>query len=267
MNTVTSKDGTAIAYDKSGKGPALILVGGALSNRSADGVITELLAPHFTVIAYDRRGRGESGDTQPYAVEREIEDIDALIKEAAGGSAYAFGQSSGAVLALEAAAHGLAITKLAMYEPPFGVDESRPPLPENYVGRLTDLIVSDRRGDAVELFMAAAVGVPAEMLAGMRQMPMWPDLEAAAPTLLYDQAVMDASQQDSSLRNEVMSAVKASTLVMDGGASPAWLRNAAQAAADAIPNARRRTLEGQTHGVAMEAPHILAQALIEYFNS
>jgi pimeloyl-ACP methyl ester carboxylesterase len=265
VNTVTSKDGTTIAYDKSGEGPALILVGPALSNRSADGPFAELLAPHFTVIAYDRRGRGESGDTQPYAVEREIEDIDALIK-AVGGSAYAFGQSSGGVLAMEAAAHGLAITKLAMFEPPFGVDESRPPLPENYITHLTDLIASGRRGDAVEYFMSKAVGVPAEMLSGMRHMPMWPDLEAAAPTLLYDQAVMDASMQGSSLRSDVLGAVKALTLVMDGGASPMWLRNPVQAATDAIPNARRRTLEGQTHGIMMEAPHILAQALIEYFN-
>ncbi|MEO8425181.1 MAG: alpha/beta hydrolase, partial [Actinomycetota bacterium] len=155
MNTVTSKDGTTIAFDRYGEGPAIVPVGGAFQHRAIDpstAHLAELLAPQFTVYHYDRRGRGGSGDTAPYAVEREIEDIDALIQEA-GGSAFAFGMSSGAVLALEAAAHGLAITKLALYEPPFFVDDSRPPLPADYLERLTDLLANDRRGDAVELFM------------------------------------------------------------------------------------------------------------------
>src|SRR5512136_1391077 len=130
MQKVTSKDGTPIAFGKTGHGPAIILVSGALGDRSAAAPLTPLLAPHFTVLAYDRRGRGDSGDTAPYTVEREVEDIDALIKEG-GGTAFVFGHSSGAVLALEAAARRPTITKLALYEPPFIVDDSRPPVPKD----------------------------------------------------------------------------------------------------------------------------------------
>src|SRR5437016_1477690 len=144
MDTVRSEDGTTIAFDRSGAGPALILVGGALQQRAIDprtAHLAELLAPHFTVFHYDRRGRGDSGDTQPYAVEREVDDLAALIKEA-GGSAFVFGMSSGAALALEAARRGLAISKLALYEPPFIVDDSRPPVPEDYVSQLDALVAS-----------------------------------------------------------------------------------------------------------------------------
>ncbi|HEX6509728.1 MAG TPA: alpha/beta hydrolase, partial [Chloroflexota bacterium] len=144
MPQVISKDGTAIAYERSGDGPPIILVAGASADRSADAPLAALLAQHFTVFNYDRRGRGDSGDTLPYAVEREIEDIDALVTEA-GGSAYVYGSSSGAVLALDAAAHGLPITKLALYEAPFIADDSRPPLPDDYVSRLTELAATRRR--------------------------------------------------------------------------------------------------------------------------
>src|SRR5512136_3089047 len=148
MQKVTSKDGTPIAFGKTGHGPAIILVSGALGDRSAAAPLTPLLSPHFTVLAYDRRGRGDSGDTAPYAVEREVEDIDALVTEA-GGSAFVYGHSSGAVLALEAAARGLAITRLALYEPPFIVDNSHPPVSADYVARLNQLVAAGRRGDAV----------------------------------------------------------------------------------------------------------------------
>src|SRR5438552_7726832 len=168
MRTVISKDGTAIAFDQSGQGPALILVAGATATRVAEAELSAHLAPHFTVFAYDRRGRGESGDTAPYAVEREVEDIEALINEA-GGSAFVFGHSSGAVLALEAARRlATKITKLAVYEPPFIVDDSRPPLPEDYVTQLTELVSSGRRSEAVEYFMTKAVGVPVQEVAQMR---------------------------------------------------------------------------------------------------
>jgi pimeloyl-ACP methyl ester carboxylesterase len=145
-------------------GSPLILVGGGLSDRSASAPLAALLASHFTVFAYDRRGRGDSGDRAPYAVEREVEDIQALIAEA-GGSAFVFGHSSGAVLALETGARGLAITKLALYEPPFMIDKSRPPLPKDYRERLRDLLSWGRRGEAVEYFMTIAVGVPTEAVA------------------------------------------------------------------------------------------------------
>src|SRR5437763_11255965 len=164
LRKVRSKDGTAIAFDQSGDGPAIILVGGAMSTRSASGPLAALLAPRFTVFAYDRRGRGDSGDTAPYAIEREVDDLDALIT-AAGGSAFVVGHSSGAALALEAAARGLAITKLALYERPFIVDASRPALRGAYVTQLTALLAPGSRGDAVAYLMTTGVGDPGEVAA------------------------------------------------------------------------------------------------------
>ena len=192
MNQVISKDGTVIAFDRLGDGPALILVGGAFQHRAIDprtAQLAALLARHFTTFHYDRRGRGDSLDTQPYAVEREVEDLAALITEA-GGQAAVFGMSSGAVLALEAAKSGLAITKLALYEPPFNAgDESGRQASENYTRQLTALLSEGRRGDAVALAMTTW-GAPAEAIAGMRQTPIWPLFESVAPTLAYDNAIM-----------------------------------------------------------------------------
>ena len=167
MATTPSKDGTKIAYDKTGQGPTLIVVAGAFQDRMAMAAYAEPLSKHFTVFNYDRRGRGESGDTPPYAVEREIEDIDALI-QVAGGSAFVFGGSSGGVLTLDAAAYGSNITKLALYEPPFVVDDSRDPVPENIVDQLRDMIASGRRGDAAETFMTKGSLMPADMVSAMR---------------------------------------------------------------------------------------------------
>jgi len=185
MGKIVSKDGTNITYDKTGRGPPLIIVAGAFQDRMAMAAYAEPLSKHFTVYNYDRRGRGESGDTQPYAVAREIEDIDALIREA-GGSAFVFGGSSGGVLTLDAAAHGSDITKLAIYEPPFVVDDSRDPVPENMVDQLNDMIVSGRRGEAAETFMTKGSLMPADMVAGMRAQPFWRGVEAVAHTLVYD---------------------------------------------------------------------------------
>ena len=180
MKKVTSKDGTTIAFDQGGAGPPLILVGGATATRRDYVPLAAVLAPHFTVFSYDRRGRGDSGDTLPYAVEREIEDMDAVINEA-GGSAFVFGHSSGAVLALEAARTlPSKITKLAVYEPPFIVDNSRSPLPEDYVAQLNAAIAAGRRGDAVEILMTKTVGVPAPFVAQMRNDPSWAAFEAVA---------------------------------------------------------------------------------------
>src|SRR5229473_8283721 len=184
MRKVISKDGTPIAFDQSGQGPAIILVAGATATRLAEASLAAALAPHFTVFAYDRRGRGDSGDTAPYSVEREVEDIEALIKEA-GGSAFVFGISSGAALALEAANRGLAIRQLALYEAPFIVDDSRPPIPNDFLARLDELISSKRRGDAVRLFMKL-VGVPGIFILLMRFMPAWSKLTAVAHTIAYD---------------------------------------------------------------------------------
>jgi pimeloyl-ACP methyl ester carboxylesterase len=261
-NKVVSKDGTPIAFERSGSGPAAILVAGALSDRSASASLAALLADHFTVYNFDRRGKGESGDTPPYAVEREVEDIEALIDEA-GGSAFLYGISSGAALALEAAAQlPTKVKKLALYEPPFIVDDSRPALPKDYINHLKELVASGRRGDAVEYFMTVGVTVPAEMVAMMRNDPMWGHLEAVAHTLPYDGAYMGDNMSGKPLPAGEWASAKMPTLVMDGGASPAWLHNAADAAGKALPNAQRRTLEGQTHGVEAEA---LAPVLVEFF--
>jgi len=260
MSKVTSKDGTTIAFDQSGKGPAVVLVGGILGDRSQQAPLAPLLAEHFTVFNYDRRGHGESGDTPPYAVEREIEDLEALIEEA-GGSAFVYCTSGCAVLALEAAAHGLApnIKKLAIWEPPYIVDDSRPPAPRDYKAQLTELLSSGRRGDMVELFFTKAVGMPVEFVAQMRQAPFWPAQEAFAHTLIYDATIMG----DYSLPSERMATVTVPALVIDGGETP-WLSHAAQEVADALPNAQRRTLKGQPHNVAPEA---LAPALVEFFKA
>ena len=268
MRTVISKDGTPIAFDQSGQGPALILVAGATATRVAAASLAAALAPHFTVFAYDRRGRGESGDTTPYAVEREVEDIEALINEA-GGPAFVFGHSSGAVLALEAARLlPTKITKLALYEPPFIIDDSRPPAPEDYVSHLIELVSSGRQGEAVEYFMAEAVGVPAEMVAQMRQSPMWPGLEEVAHTLAYDGTIMGNTQKGDPLPLRKWASVTVPTLVMDGTVflgradRHVFMHHGAQELANVLPDAQRRTLEGQDHGAADE---VLAPALKEFF--
>ncbi len=245
MNTLTSRDGTTIAFDQLGDGPPVILVCGGSTDRLANAPLAEFLAPHFSVFNYDRRGRGDSGDTPPYAVEREVEDLDAVIA-AAGGSASVYGTSSGAALALEAAASGLVITKLALWEPPYILDESRRP-PANTARTYTELVAAGRRGDAVEYFMATVVGLPPEFVAEARRAPWWPAQEALAHTLAYDATIMG----DYSLPSERLASVTIPTLVIDGGASFPWMSETAQALADTLPNAERRTLEGQTHNVAL----------------
>jgi pimeloyl-ACP methyl ester carboxylesterase len=258
MNKVTSKDGTKIVFEKSGKGPAVVLVGGILGDRSQQAPLAALLLENFTVFNYDRRGHGQSEDTPPYAVDREIEDLEAMINEA-GGSAFVYGTSGCAVLALEAAARGLApkMKKLAMWEPPYIVDDSRPPAPPDYQEQLTELQTTGRRGDMLELFFTKAVGLPAEFVAQMRQAPFWAAQEALAHTLINNAMIMG----DFSLPAERIATVNLPILVMDGGETP-WLTHAAQAVAAALPNAQRRSLKGQPHNVAPEA---MAPVLIEFF--
>jgi pimeloyl-ACP methyl ester carboxylesterase len=258
---VTSRDGTTIAFDRSGEGPPVVLVGGALADRSAAAELSARLAPHLTVIAFDRRGRGDSGDTPPYVVDREVEDIETLIL-AVGGPASVLGHSSGAVLALESARlHPELIAKLALYEPPFIVDESRSLLPADYVTHLEDLVSDGRRGDAVEFFLTTAVGVPAEVVAGMRGQPFWSSLEATAHTLAYDGTIMGGTMGGSPAPLRRWASVGTPALVMDGGASPEWQRHAVRALVEVLPNARHLTLEGQDHGPDSE---VLAPALLEF---
>lgn len=265
MSTIISRDGTSIAYDKAGKGPALILVDGALCYRTSgpSGPLAALLAQHFTVFTYDRRGRGDSTDTKPYAIEREVEDIEALIHEA-GGSAYVYGISSGAALALEAANRLPAITKLALYEAPFVIDNSRTPVPEEYLAQLDGLIATNRRSAAVKHFMRKGVGLPAVLVAIMPLMPAWSKLKAVAHTLHYDTILTVDNQRGQSLTANRWSSVKVPTLVAVGGKSPAWMRNAMQSLASGLPNAKHQTLEGQTH---MVKPGALAPVLTEFFTA
>ena len=262
MNRTFSKDGTPIAFDRSGKGPALILVDGALCYRASgpSGPLAARLSEHFTVITYDRRGRGDSGDTAPYAVEREVEDIDALIREI-GEPPFVYGVSSGAALALEAANRGLPIKKLALYEAPFIVDDASPPLPEDFLTRLNEAIASHRPGDAVTLFLRR-VGVPAVFIALMRVLPVWSKLKAVAHTLPYDITIVQDNQRGKPLSATRWARATMPTLVMDGGKSPAWMRHAMRALASVLSNATYRTLEGQTHMVKPK-PH--APALVEFF--
>jgi pimeloyl-ACP methyl ester carboxylesterase len=259
MRTVTSADGTAIAFDQLGAGPPVMMVVGAFDTRSTTGPLAAALQDRFTIFNYDRRGRGDSGDTPPYSVEREIEDLDALITEA-GGSAAVFGYSSGATLALKAAAHGLAITKLALYEPPFLVDESHPRPPADLAEQLAQLISAGRRGDAVELFQTKAVGIPEDVVAQMRHAPFRPALEAIAHTLVYDATIIG----DLTLPTELLGSIATPTLVIDGEKTLPVMRDAARAVADALPNGRRSTLADQTHDIS---PDATAAVVEDFFSS
>ena len=264
MEKLRSKDGTAIAYEQEGRGPALVLVDGALCSRAFGPMkaVSAALQSHFTVFRYDRRGRGDSGNTLPYSVEREIEDLGAVIA-AAGGSAYVCGLSSGAALALETAACGAPVRKLALYEAPFIVDDTRPPLPGDFLANLKDAIAQDRRGEAVKQFMKL-VGVPGFGICMMRLMPVWRKLKAVAHTLPYDISIVAENQRGKPLPLGRWAGATAPTLVMDGGKSPAWMRNAMKALADTLPNAKLQTLDGQTH---MVNPKVLAPVLKSFLTT
>lgn len=262
MSTVTSADGTTIAFTKSGAGPALILVDGALQYRAFDqggAQLADLLSAHLTVYRYDRRGRGESTDTQPYAVVREIEDIDALMGEA-GGEAFVYGVSSGASLAMAAALELPGkVRRLALYEPPHNDDEAARGAWKDYTAQLRTLLAEGRRGDAVALFMML-VGAPADQVEEMRRTPMWPPFEAVAPTLAYDHLAILG--EDAAVPHERAARVTVPTLVLSGGASYPFMHTTAAVLAKDIPNARHHILEGQTHEVSAEA---LAPALLAFF--
>ncbi|MGI8588771.1 MAG: alpha/beta fold hydrolase [Chloroflexia bacterium] len=265
MRTATSKDGTSIAFDQFGSGPALVLVGGALEQRALDTATAQLaalpvLAEHFTVYHYDRRGRGASGDSPTYALQREIEDIAALIDDA-GGSAYVFGISSGAALALEAAlALGAQVQKLALYEVPYNDDAAARQAWVNYRKKLAALTADGRNGDAVILFMML-VGMPAEHAAGVRELPMWRMFEAVGHTLAYDAAALG---EEAAVPTARVAALTTPVLVMDGSASFPFMHRSGVALAEALPHGRQLTLAGQTHEVAAEA---LAPVLIDFFNA
>jgi pimeloyl-ACP methyl ester carboxylesterase len=262
MLTAISKDGTPIAFSRTGSGPALIVVDGALCYRASgpSGPLATALADRFTVYTYDRRGRGESGNTMPYAVEREVEDLEAVIS-AAGGKAFVYGVSSGAALALEAADRGLPIARLALYEAPFIVDSSRAPIPPDFLDRVNAAIDRGRRGEAVTLFLKL-VGVPGIFTILMRFTPAWSKLTAVAHTLPYDITLVKNHEEGKPLPRGQWACATSPTLVMDGGKSPAWMRNAMRSLAEVLPHATYRTLPGQTHMINAKA-HL--PALVEFF--
>jgi pimeloyl-ACP methyl ester carboxylesterase len=252
---VTSADGTTIAYDRRGTGAPVILAGGAFNDRTTVAGLAEVLAADFTTIAYDRRGRGASGDTGPYAVEREIEDIAALIAHA-GGSASVFGHSSGAVLALEAAAAGLAIDKLVAYEPPYAT--SGHPR-DDVADRVRAQIASGDRDGAVATFLTVAGTLP-EAIEGMKRAPVWSRLTSLAHTLPYDLAICGPGARP---RTDHLARITAPTLIIGGGASPEALRAGARAAAASVPGARHETLPGQDHAV-LQHPESLRALLLGF---
>jgi pimeloyl-ACP methyl ester carboxylesterase len=262
MSRVTSKDGTSIAYDRHGSGPAVILVGGGLvdpatgrAGRSENAPLAAELVEHFTVYNFDRRGRADSGDTLPYAVEREIEDIEALIAEA-GGSAHLYGVSSGGALVLEAAAAGIGADRLATYEVPYSVADDASQRWREYLERLGPALAAGRRGEAVELFMRVA-GSSEETIVSARSSPMWPGLEAVAHTLAYDAACLGDGQPPTSR----LATITRPTLVATGGGDD-FFEQAADAIAQSIPQAECRTIEGQTH---VADPKALARLLGRFF--
>jgi hypothetical protein len=264
IEQLQSSDGTAIAVDRSGRGDPVVLVDGAFGSRrfGPNVVIGQILAEHFAVFHYDRRGRGASGDTLPYHVVFELDDL-ATVIDATGGPAFVFGASSGGNLALRAAASGVPMSKLAVWEPNPIVDDGRSPLPADYVARLNQLLRTGDRGDAVEYFMTAAGGVTAESVAPLRSLPVWPALEAAAHTLAYDGAVVAESMTGDNRSFDRWSFVTTPTLIIDGGTIP-WLSHGADALAATLPNAERRTIPGQRHDVD---PAVLVLVLLEYFMS
>ena len=259
LQHVTSKDGTKIAYDRLGNGPPVVLVCGGSVDRMSNAGLAAVLASDFSVFNFDRRGRGDSGDKPPYAVEREIEDIDAVV-DAAGGSACLYGTSSGAALALEAAARlGGRIIRLALWEPPYILDPAaRPPVASEQLKVYDELLSTGRRGDAAEYFMAKVVRMPADFVAFARSQPWWPAQEAIAHTLPYDATIMG----DYSLPTNVAARVKAPTLVLAGSADFPFMLETAEALAKAIPGGTYRRLEGQGHNVDMA---VLGPVVAEFF--
>ncbi|KUO17834.1 alpha/beta fold hydrolase [Streptomyces dysideae] len=253
---IISRDGTPIAYESTGEGPAVILASGAMSTGATVAPLAVPLSGRFRVVSYDRRGRGQSGDTAPYAVERELEDLAALI-ETVGGEAALYGISSGGALVLEAAASGLPVRQVAVYEPPFAVYEGGAKERAEYTERLNEALAEGRRGDAVELFLRLT-GLAEEMIQGARQSPMWAGMEAIAPSLAYDNAAMG----DGLVPRARLASITVPVLAAVGGASPAWMREAARTVAEAAPHGTYRSLEGQTH---MVDPNVLGAVLAEFF--
>jgi pimeloyl-ACP methyl ester carboxylesterase len=259
MSSVISKDGTRIAFEKTGSGPALILVGGALSDRKGGKPLAAQLATHFTVYTVDRRGRGDSTDAKTYTAEREIEDLAALIDHA-GSSAFLYGASSGAALVLQTAAKlgPSKVPKLAHYEPPYGSDgqKQKKEFPEQK-RRINELIKTGKPGDAAAYFLTA-IGTPPEVLEKLKASPEWEAMKKIDFTLAYDYEVLG----DGTVPQATANAIAVPVLVMDGEKSLEFMHATADQVAKLISGAERKTLKGQTH---QAAPEVTAPVLIEFF--
>ena len=252
---VTSADGTTIAYEPGGSGPPLVIVNGALSDRRSAARLRPLLEPSFTVIGYDRRGRGESGDSAAYAPERELEDLRAVC-DRLERPPFVYGHSSGGVLALHAALHGLPMAALAVYEPPYIVPGSRIPPGADLPERLERLLAAGARGKALRLFLDEGIQLPEPVVDDLEASPGWPPMLALAHTLPYDLRVV----ADSAIPAERLRGLRIPALVLSGGASPAWMRDSVAALASAIPGSSSAVLPGQAHSPAPElvAPRVEA---------
>jgi pimeloyl-ACP methyl ester carboxylesterase len=265
--TVTSADGTTIAYTAWGAGDPIVIIDGATAFRATNPLnrqTAELLADEFLVINYDRRGRGESGDTLPYGVEREFEDLEAIIEQAGHGRpATVFGWSSGGNLALNAADHGVPVARVAVFEPNAAVDDARPPLPADYVERLDAAVAAGRPGDAVALFMTAAVMLPEEAVAGMREQDFWAGLEAVAPTIAYDGRQVGDALSGKPLRPELWKHIDVPVLVMHGIDTWPALAAGSRAVAAHLPAATLAPVPGEEHSTTAAVLAAALRAFIE----
>jgi pimeloyl-ACP methyl ester carboxylesterase len=258
-NLVKSADGTQIAYDRLGSGPLVVLVSGMFSYRPAFQEEAEQLAKRFTVLNYDRRGRGESGDTPPYAREREVEDLAALI-EAEGGSAMVYGRSSGAGLALNAAASGLPITRLALFEPPYGPDDQdSKQAARDLAENVGSAIAQDRRADAIATFLPAT-GLSRDLAEELSQAPA---MQAVAPTMLYDFEVMGNTDRGAAIPEQAVRSIDIPTLLLCGDASPSFLRDTASQIVNLLPDGELTVLQGADHGAPAE---VVAPVITEFFS-
>jgi pimeloyl-ACP methyl ester carboxylesterase len=255
MPTTTSNDGTTIAFDRLGRGSAVVLISGGPNDRTSNAPLAELLADRFTVLNYDRRGRGESGDAPGWTPDREYEDLAAVIAEA-GGSAALIGNSGTGNIALEAAARGLPVTRLALWEPPYILEGTRPPVPVDWGRRIDELVAAGRPGDALQYWMTEIIGVPAEFIEPIRNEPFWLAMEPNAHMLSRDADLL----RNFSLPAQRYAAITAPVLLLTGGSIP-WLSEGLRALVEALPNAELRTLPDQQHDIT---PDVLVAAVGDF---